>query len=408
MANNLKNVIFLSPVIVVIFFFIFIDFLDPRYAPGEKFLKGLFMIFMGIIVFGMKHIKFNSTSFLTAIFFSYCLINGFAQGEALRDIGAGVVLYITPFLLYLYFNTNVELTKKLIAQLERLIPIFILFIIVAFIFSLPSEESRFEVRNPILYMSLAIIFLRKFNFGYLVVLLGLLGLILFSGIRLSLGVLLLSLALAYFYLIRSSQTQNYQSSFLIILLSFFLFFILLSIVDFSETRFRTLIDIRAINVNELLANNEYSSLTRYFEYESVMAEIENEGYMQNLFGHGFGATFVANDNLLALTSISGGDYQDSVVRESGVVHNIHFGPLSVFFRFGYFGLVIYIYLIFKVLIDVISFSQKNDGLFAIKSSMLLLLIQDQFYSQVQTSISFLIIPLYFATLNNERLFSQNR
>tara|TARA_X000000950_G_C13905516_1_gene656643 strand:+ start:1289 stop:2551 length:1263 start_codon:yes stop_codon:yes gene_type:complete len=406
MATSLKNIIFLSPVVTVIFFFIFLDFIDPRYALGEKFLKGLFLIFIGTVILSMNHIKLSTISFLTAVFFSYCLINGFARGESLRDIGAGVVLYITPFLLYLYFNTNVSLTKKLIAQLEHIIPIFIFFIIIAFIFSLLTEERRFEVRNPILFMSLAIVFLRKFNLGYFVLLFVLFSLILLSSVRLSLALLLFSLVIAYFYLIRSSQTQNYQSSFLIILLSFFLFVILLSNVDFSETRFRTLLDIRAINVNELLANNEYSALTRYFEYEAVMAQIENEAYYQNFFGHGFGATYAASDNLLTITSISGGSYQDSVIRDTGVLHNIHFGPLSIFFRFGYFGLALYSYLVFKVIIDILSFTQKNDGLFVIKSSMLFLLIQDLFYSQVQSSISYLIIPLYFASLNFNKPFSR--
>lgn len=408
MENSLKNTIFLSPVVTVIIFFIFLDFIDPQYLPGEKALKGLLMIFMGITIFGMNDIKYNTASFLVAIFFSYCLLNGFFRGETLRDIGAGVVLYLSPFLIYLYFNTNTAITKRLIANLETLIPIFIFFIFLAFLTSFFYEEQRFEVRNPILYMSLAIVFLRKFNPGYTFLLLFLFTLVLLSAVRLSLLILFASLALAFFYSLRSNSIKNSQSTSLIVVVSVFLFLFLLSNIDFSETRFRTLLDIRAINVNELLANNEYSALTRYFEYESVMAQIENETYFQNLFGHGFGATYAASDNLLTLTTISGGNYQDSVIRDTGVLHNIHFGPLSIFFRFGYFGLVVYLYLIAKVILDVLSFSQKNDGLFVIKASMLILLFQDLFYSQVQSSISYLIIPLYFASLNNKALFSRNR
>ena len=406
MENSLKNIIFLSPVVTVIIFFIFLDFIDPQYLPGEKALKGLLMIFMGITIFGMNNIKYNTASFLVAIFFSYCLLNGFFRGETLRDISAGVVLYLSPFLMYLYFNTNTAITKRLIANLETLIPIFIFFIFLAFLTSFFFEEQRFEVRNPILYMSLALVFLRKFNPGYTFLLLFLFTLVVLSAVRLSLAILFASLALAFFYSLRSNSIKNFQSTSLIVVVSVFLFLFLLSNIDFSETRFRTLLDIRAINVNELLANNEYSALTRYFEYESVMAQIENEGYYQNFFGHGFGATYAASDNLLAITSIGRGDYQDSVIRDTGVLHNIHFGPLSIFFRFGYFGLALYSYLVFKVIIDILSFTQKNDGLFVIKSSMLILLIQDLFYSQVQSSISYLIIPLYFASLNFNKPFSR--
>ncbi len=184
---------------------------------------------------------------------------------------------------------------------------------------------------------------------------------------------------------------------------FFVIFITILLYAFGydtllNTRFRTLIGLSGISFYDLLATNEYSTLTRLLEYDSIMKFIDNKNIFNIMFGHGFGATYPASDELLFLSQLSDGGYE-SVIRDNGYIHNVHNGLLSIFFRCGIFGLILYFLLVLDVLNTI--FTSKNKDLVFIAISFLCLISADMFYSQLQTSLSILIIPMYFYIRNRK-------
>ena len=184
---------------------------------------------------------------------------------------------------------------------------------------------------------------------------------------------------------------------------FFVIFITILLYAFGydtllDTRFRTLIGLSGISFYDLLASNEYSTLTRLLEYDSIMKFIDNKNIFNIMFGHGFGATYPASDELLFLSQLSTGGYE-SVIRDNGYIHNVHNGLLSIFFRCGIFGLILYFLLVLDVSNTI--FTSKNKDLVFIAISFLCLISADMFYSQLQTSLSILIIPMYFYIRNRK-------
>lgn len=96
----------------------------------------------------------------------------------------------------------------------------------------------------------------------------------------------------------------------------------IDLVDtFRESRFQSILSGRP----------DESLGTRFAELHDVGETIEREWIPgQSVFGYGFGAAYQPQRSFI-----------DSNVGDDGRVHNIHFGPALVFFRFGYLGLVIF-------------------------------------------------------------------
>lgn len=401
MRLNAISLISISLPIFVLFSTAFIDFMHHRYLPGEKIFKGFLLILMGLYFLSSKRIILNNTVVSIIIFLLFALIVAISRGEGLRDISGAVVLYGLPTLFYLYFNSNENHTKLFIDNLEKCGQIFLFFLLCAYLFMFLLGEVRFEARNPLLFALASVAVIKNFKTINILIFIILLFAAFSSTIRLALAVLVLSLIFSYLYLVRSRFIQITSASILFSIIALFLFTLTLLFFDVNESRYSTLLNLQFFDIEDFILNREYSTLTRYYEYESIIQFIERSTLFNIFFGHGLGATYPANDNLLYVASISGGEYQEAVIRSDGFIHNIHSGPLSTFFKFGFFGLFLYIYLFAYVLLDVLNYRLKNSNIFCIKLAMFILLIQDLFSGQLHPSISLFVIPLYFVTLDKK-------
>ena len=402
MDFKLTKVFNISFVVSIIFALIVIDFVNPRMFVFEKGLKVLFFLFSIIAIFlSSKKIQFTQPLVLITILYLFYFGIGLSRGEGIRNIGAGLVLYGQPILIYLYFISNPEIADKTFNILYKLKPLFLLLIFIGVIYVLIStgELRRFEVTNPILFTLAALALTRNFNISNLLLLLVLFYVCFNSGIRFTIFQLFLSLVLSFIFAIRMGEKSFTEISFAL----FIILFVLSLLYAFGydallETRFRSLVGLSGISFYDLLASSEYSTLTRLLEYDSIVQFIDNKNIFNIIFGHGFGATYPPSDELLFLSQLSGGGYE-TVIRDNGYIHNIHNGLLSIFFRCGIFGLVLYFLMIFDVLKSI--FTTRSKDLAFIAISTLCLISADMFYSQLQTSISILLIPMYFYMRNKK-------
>ena len=112
-----------------------------------------------------KKIQFTQPLVLITILYLFYFGIGLSRGEGIRNIGAGLVLYGQPILIYLYFISNPEIADKTFNILYKLKPLFLLLIFIGVIYVLIStgELRRFEVTNPILFTLAALAFTRNFQ-----------------------------------------------------------------------------------------------------------------------------------------------------------------------------------------------------------------------------------------------------
>lgn len=402
MDFKITRVFNISIIVSFIFALISIDFINPRMFPFEKGLKAVFfLVTIVAIILSSKKIKFTQPLAIITFLYLFYFAIGLSRGEGIRNIGAALVLYGQPILIYLYFISNPEIADKTFKTLLKLKPFFLLLIFLGifYVFLSTGELRRYEATNPILFTLAALALTRNFNISNFLFLVLLFYICFNSGIRFTLFQLFLSLALSFIFAIRMGEKSFTEISFSV----FIILFIISLLYAFGydallETRFRTLLGLSSISFYDLLESNEYSTLTRLLEYNSIMQFIDNKNIFNIIFGHGFGATYPLSNELMFLSQLSGGSYE-SVVRENGYIHNIHNGLLSIFFRCGIIGLVLYLLIIFDVLKTI--FTTRNKDIVLIAISTLCLISADMFYSQLQTSISILLIPMYFYVRNKK-------
>lgn len=382
--------------ISLIFIAITIDFLNPRIFPGEKVFRiFVFATSFLYLFFSRNNLKFNLPIIFVIFLYSFYLFIGIFRGEAIRNVGAAIVLYGQPILFYLYFISNPEITKKLFLLLVKLKPFFFLIIFfgISYVILSTGELRRYEVRSPILFTLVGLALSKDFNFKNILIMAFLFFICFNSGIRFTLFQIALSFFLTFYFVIRSGQRSFFEISLILFCgLIFLAVFNGIGLDALLETRFRTLVGLSGINFYDLLANNEYSTLTRLLEYSSIVEFIDNKNIFNIIFGHGFGATYPASDELLFLTQLSEGGYS-SVIRDNGNIHNIHNGLLSIFFRCGILGILIYLFMVFDA--ARIALTTRNDYLLIISISFICLVSSDMFYSMLQQTTSYLVIPLYF-------------
>ena len=92
--------------------------------------------------------------------------------------------------------------------------------------------------------------------------------------------------------------------------------------------------------------NDSSLMFRFFEAAAVLQFcIDNWNIFDYIFGGGHGAWFDGR----ALSTLAYSEYFDDKIYEGQIrVHNIHIGFIAIFFRYGILGIVLLIYLLYKI------------------------------------------------------------
>ena len=92
-----------------------------------------------------------------------------------------------------------------------------------------------------------------------------------------------------------------------------------------------------------------SLLARFNEASDVLSTFRREGSTLNyLVGFGHGATYRPSESYLTRN-----------VTAEGRVHNVHIGPLMIFFRYGFVGLLVYAWVIKTVVSELLLVSQVS-------------------------------------------------
>lgn len=130
-------------------------------------------------------------------------------------------------------------------------------------------------------------------------------------------------------------------AFLVFLIPAFLFVFSINFDMFDLGRFTTLFS----------EKGDQSLLSRLNEVYDVLNHFENNAsFLNYLFGFGFSATYKP-------LFFSGVDLN---VSQSGTVHHVHIFPFLVFLRFGILGVLLYVYLWWRVLKDLLVVSIRNN------------------------------------------------
>jgi hypothetical protein len=355
-------------VLYVVFFlfsslFVFLDIADRGFKIKSRYLYFYLFLFLYIILIP---IYFSSNEFYLN-YFSADLIS---------------------FLMILIF---VYIAEPLGSYIEmRQLKILFFLLVLGFVFGVTlciDCSSRYE---PVHFLAFTILFAlfyfydgkKSFKrlFFYFVLYFVLLGLVFISGERTT---VVLALLLFMFYLMLKSRVIFFV---FLLLASFSI--LSLDIEAFDLKRFETLFS----------GDADQSILSRLNEVYDVVHHFSNNASLFNyLLGFGFSATYEP-------VSFSGVDLN---VTPSGTVHHVHVFPFLIFLRFGLLGVVLYLYLWWKVLKDLIALSVKNQQrynaiyIFSLLSAFLFLL-ESLMRSVFVDPFFYIVLSLYiYYSMNNQ-------
>jgi hypothetical protein len=111
-------------------------------------------------------------------------------------------------------------------------------------------------------------------------------------------------------------------------------------------------------------HTDVSGETRLLEISDVRGTMRREGGpFDQLLGFGHGASYVPQES----------DIVANVEATTGRVHNIHVTPFTIWFRYGYIGLALFLILLSQALIAAIRIMRREHGLFSMLNLLSLLL-----------------------------------
>lgn len=95
---------------------------------------------------------------------------------------------------------------------------------------------------------------------------------------------------------------------------------------------------------------DQSLLERYDEARDVLRMLQNASFKTHLLGHGHGAAYQPHYSYI----------ERNVTRER-LVHNVHFGPLLVYFRYGLIGAVLYLGLLVQIVRGLLQLRRDHQS-----------------------------------------------
>lgn len=372
----IKFIIFIS-IIEIIFSFLFysLGFEMFQMVPYLRFVILLFSgLFFSNIILKNKHlfrfrVENNSENNLVLLWVSFTIV-GFFIGI----INKNPILYFITDLIYILFGYiiyRVFLTdERLIYEIKiglnskqekKLIFYFLFIAVLAFL--LKVESPSFLVIFSLVY-TLYFFSLKKYKEMTICTLPFLLQVLTANR-----AILLVYIFIVFFYF-----TQNKFSKRNIINLLIFVLMILVFISFFIQDLLKIIISIIPENSNALRdrlvqiylifsgkANwNSASmlSLKQRIDEASIVISFWFSNPMNFFFGGGMGATmegFTFKDAGVASSALLG----------KSAIHNIHLLPFSLIFRYGFFGLIIFINIIYNFLKYFIRIITNNKSQFTI-------------------------------------------
>ncbi len=313
--------------------FIIVDYLFFFVVPAQRLIYGLIVLLaMVALLLGLKEFKVTQKSFtvivawllLSFLFVLPVLIQkNLYVGYVLGDL-ASVLFPLVMLLVGLRYPEFFSVTKS--------VPVVMMLTMLGVILGMFFGEygDRFEAPTSMLFVVAWAIVL--FSRSVITKSFGLVGLMLLlviafeSGERTSVILWIICLVLVIFVTLRlTALTGLLVAMVLGVVLLFSGQLVNLLIQDIVEqSRFST-----AASVEQ-----DQSLLERYDEARDVLLMLETAPPVAHLLGHGHGSAYRPYYS-----------YIQRNISNEGEVHNIHFGPLLVYFRYGVLGFLIYLGLV---------------------------------------------------------------
>ena len=313
--------------------YIIVDYLFLLIVPAQRFIYASIIVFAVMaLLMGLAKFRISTKSYrLTLIWITITVFflvpvvfqKTFYPGYVIGDM-TSVLFPLMLLLLGLRYPEFFSIRQglPLIAGLT-LVGVFL-----GMFFG--DYQNRFEAPTSMLFVLSwsVILFAPRLSLRVLgLLVLGVLLAIAFaSGERTSVMLWIIALVLVIFVTIRFSPISLLASGLVLVGLLVFggqLATVLVQDV-IAQSRFRT-----AANVEE-----DQSLLERYNEARDVLLMLSEAPAVSHVMGHGHGSAYRPHYS-----------YIERNVTADGQVHNIHFGPLLVYFRYGIPGALIFLLLV---------------------------------------------------------------
>lgn len=202
----------------------------------------------------------------------------------------------------------------------------------------------------------------------------------------------------YYWVVRSGDSLYFLSKivllFLVSIICFLSFGFLSKTIKpfFQTTRIYNIVS-SGNPLHEASVDN--SVLRRIDEVKDSLQYMEEDGsILRYVFGFGHGAAFVAR---LAQTNSINMD-------RAGKIHNIHFGPMLVFFRYGIIGLLFYLIFLVKVFATFIELCvhpgrYKNFNNIVLSGTVITYTLSGFMRNEFANPLFLLLISLYLTQIN---------
>ena len=401
MSSNIstRSIIFSTPIMIFFSFLIFLDFSYPRLFTFEKMMWGIFTLTLSITCLNHKRLnEIPKPLIFLIIFFIFQCINGIVSQASFRNFAGAFTLYLLPLSFTIYLNINQKFLELLINNIDKLVPFFLICILFGvFINFVFLGGYRYEVFNPFVYIFFSMLLIRNFNIKSILFFIFIILLILFSNVRAPLFFLFLILFLCFQHIRKGAGSSRFFDILFLSIIALIVLFSYQFLLEFG--RYATLGNIQSLFLwEDLYYSGEFSLLTRIFEIQSILVQMESANYFTLFFGNGIGSAFTPSTDLLYLTGLAGGDYSD--LMRSGSIHNIHVGIFASFFRLGLIGLIFHFLLIIMIFR---AFLNSKDKEFWIHLTSLLYLLNDLLYTSLQSSVFVLSISMSACIILNKNL-----
>ena len=320
-------------ILVALGAFIIVDYLFFFVVPAQRLIYGVIVLLAAVaLLLGLKEFKVTQKSFklITAwvVFSALFLLPVFLQkhfylGYVLGDL-ASVLFPLVMLLVGLRYPEFFSVTKS--------VPIVMALTLIGVVLGMFFGEygDRFEAPTSMLFVVAWAIVLfsksiitRSLGLGALLLLL----VIAFeSGERTSVILWIICLVLVIFVTLRLTALTGLLVAMtlgVVVIFSGQLINVLIQDI-IEQSRFST-----AASVDQ-----DQSLLERYDEARDVLLMLETAPSAAHLLGHGHGSAYRPYYS-----------YIQRNISHEGEVHNIHFGPLLVYFRYGAIGFLIYLALV---------------------------------------------------------------
>ncbi|QNB47101.1 hypothetical protein BR63_12760 [Thermanaerosceptrum fracticalcis] len=344
-------------IIILLGIYSILDSLLSRGVPYWRVSYGI--VFMGVLIVTlvklarMRVVKIDDLIYLTSSMILICLpiISIFLQDVVFLKYVIGDFVTIL-FPVVLVFLGRIDSKMFLDRGLNKLLFAFMLLASLIAPFNdlwggLVRGENRYDPPHVVLIAATWVLLLfeqrNKRKIFFIILLLLYLSLSYFSNVRTSILTWFIG-ALIFLY-IRGFRLGRIRFSTMFIYVSMLLIFIFgLLNIDTTSLINNMYLELKTTRLHTIVeGKTDESFMGRLMEVKDVIKITKMEGSVLNiLIGHGYGATFTPYYS-----------YPEPNITEFGLVHNIHIGPVQMFYRYGLLGLFLFLYISFNIFKNII-------------------------------------------------------